>query len=308
MVKDLDFTVITPVYNGAKYIRETLNSVLNFADNFKFEYLIVNDGSTDSTSAILQEYKDKIQIINQNNSGESSAVNQGIQKANGKYDLVVSADDPLISSQLFAEALIEMERDPKLAAVYPDWRMIDSQGRYVRNVIVDEYDEDLLIGLNKTLPGPGAVFRKDLALQINGRSTNWKYVGDFDFWLRLSLLGEFKRIPKVLAQWRGHENSASIKFRNLSMANERIDVILKFLTDNPKLQVKYREKALGNAYYLAARLAFFDVEIDGRKLLIRSFLTRKSWVESAKPHEVLYLLFLPWSRILNPFIKLVLKL
>jgi hypothetical protein len=220
---------------------------------------------------------------------------------------VVSADDPLISSQIFTEALIKMEKDPKLAAVYPDWQVIDSQGGFVRNVIVDEYDADLLIGLNKTLPGPGAVFRKDLALQINGRSTNWKYVGDFDFWLRLSLLGEFKRIPQVLAQWRGHENSASIKFRNLSMANERIDVILKFLTDNPKLQVKYGKKALGNAYYLAARLAFFDVEIDGRKLLIKSFHTRKSWVESAKPHEVLYLLFLPWSRILNPLIRLVIK-
>ena len=307
MAKNIDFTVITPVYNGDKYIRETLNSVLKFADKFQFEYLVVNDGSTDSTSTILQEYKDKIRIINQNNSGESSAVNQGIQKANGKYILVVSADDPLISSQLFTEAFNEMENNPKLAAVYPDWQIIDSQGKTIRTVIVNEYDADLLIGRNKTLPGPGAVFRKDLALRLNGRSTNWKYVGDFDFWLRLSLLGDFKRIPKVLAQWRGHENSASIKFRNLSMANERIDVISRFLMDNPSLQLKYKKKALGNAYYLAARLAFFDVEVEGRKLLIRSFLIRKRWVESANLHEVLYLLFLPWSRILNPLIRLVIK-
>jgi glycosyltransferase involved in cell wall biosynthesis len=307
VAKGIDFTVITPVYNGDNYIRETLNSVLNFADKFKFEYLVVNDGSTDSTSAILLEYKEKIQIINQNNTGESSAVNRGIQKANGKYVLVVSADDPLISSQLFADALTEMEKNPNLAAVYPDWQIIDSQGKVIRTVIVDEYDAGLLIGLNKTLPGPGAVFRRDLALRINGRSTKWKYVGDFDFWLRLSLLGDFKRIPKVLAQWRGHENSASIKFRNLSMANERIDVISKFLTDNPELQEKYKKKALGNAYYLAARLAFFDVEIDGRKLLIRAFLIRKLWIESAKLHEVLYLIFLPWSRIFNPLIRLVIK-
>ncbi len=307
MAKNIDFTVITPVYNGDKYIRETLNSVLKFADKFQFEYLVVNDGSTDSTSTILQEYKDKIRIINQNNLGESSAVNQGIQKANGKYILVVSADDPLISSQLFTEAFNEMENNPKLAAVYPDWQIIDSQGKTIRTVIVNEYDADLLIGRNKTLPGPGAVFRKDLALRLNGRSTNWKYVGDFDFWLRLSLLGDFKRIPKVLAQWRGHENSASIKFRNLSMANERIDVISRFLMDNPSLQLKYKKKALGNAYYLAARLAFFDVEVEGRKLLIRSFLIRKRWVESANLHEVLYLLFLPWSRLLNPLIRLVIK-
>ena len=304
MVKNIDFSVITPVFNGEKYIRETLNSVLKFAEKFNFEYLIVNDGSTDSTGEILQEYRGKIQIVNQNNSGESSAVNRGIEKANGRYVLVVSADDPLISSDLFADALFEMENDPKLAAVYPDWHIIDSQGKIVKTVLVDEYDADLLIGLNKTLPGPGAVFRRDLALQINGRSTNWKYVGDFDFWLRLSLLGEFKRLPKVLAQWRGHENSASIKFRNLSMANERINVISKFLKENPSLQVKYKKKALGNAYYLAARLAFFDPEIDGRKLLIRSFQTRKGWIESARLYEVFYLLFLPWSRVLNPLIRL----
>jgi hypothetical protein len=120
-------------------------------------------------------------------------------------------------------------------------------------------------------------------------------------------LGNFKRIPKVLAQWRGHENSASIKFRNSSMANERVDVISKFLADNPQLQSKYDKQALGNAHYLAARLAFFDSEVDGRKLLIKSFKIRKKWVESAKLREVLYLLFLPWSRVLNPLIRFVIN-
>jgi glycosyltransferase involved in cell wall biosynthesis len=305
--KNIDFTVITPVYNGAKYIRETVESVLNFAAAFEFEYLVVNDGSSDLTEVILQGFKSKIQIINQKNSGESAAVNRGLQESRGKYILVVSADDPLISSELFSEALHQMRSDPELAAVYPDWQIIDSEGNFVRKVIVSEYDAELLIGLNKTIPGPGTVFRRDLALQIKGRSTKWKYVGDFDFWLRLSLLGNFKRIPKVLAQWRGHENSASIKFRNSSMANERVDVISKFLADNPQLQSKYDKQALGNAHYLAARLAFFDSEVDGRKLLIKSFKIRKKWVESAKLREVLYLLFLPWSRVLNPLIRFVIN-
>jgi glycosyltransferase involved in cell wall biosynthesis len=305
VAKEIDFTVITPVYNGAKYIRETVESVLNFADTFNFEYLVVNDGSSDSTKVILQEFKHKIQIIDQENSGESAAVNRGIKEASGKYILVVSADDPLISSQLFSQALDMLGREPELAGVYPDWQIIDSQGNVIKKVVVSEFDLDLLIGLNKTLPGPGTVFRKDLALQVNGRSTKWKYVGDYDFWLRLSLLGNFKRIPGVLAQWRGHEDSASIKYRNLSMANERIDVILEFLTDNPQLQLKYKKQALGNAYYLAARLAFFDAKVNGRKLLIQSFLIRRRWVESAKLQEVIYLLFLPWARVFNPLIRFV---
>lgn len=303
MDKEIDFTIITPVYNGEKYIKETVESVLRFAETFKFEYLVINDGSLDLTGAILEEFRLRVKIINQQNSGESAAVNRGIEEANGKYILVVSADDPLISSQLFSEALFMLNKEPELAAVYPDWQIIDSEGNYVNTVIVDEYDADLLIGMSKTIPGPGTIFRKNLALQLKGRSTKWKYVGDFDFWLRLSLLGSFKRVPKVLAQWRGHENSASIKFRSLAMANERINVISDFLTDNPQLQLKYKKQALGNAYYLAARLAFFDPKIQGRKLLIKSFLIRNKWVESAKIHEVFFLLLLPISYRLANLLK-----
>jgi glycosyltransferase involved in cell wall biosynthesis len=303
VVKNIDFTVITPVYNGARYIKETIESVLAFATPFKFEYFVINDGSTDTTDLILQEFESKVHVINQQNFGESAAVNRGIEEANGTYILVVSADDPLLSSELFSEALHMMNREPELAVVYPDWQIIDSEGNFVRTVIVDEYDSDILIGLNRTIPGPGSIFRKDLALQINGRSSKWKYVGDFDFWLRLSLLGDFKRIPKVLAQWRSHESSASIKFRGLSMANERINVISMFLTDNPQLQLKYKKQALGNAHYLAARLAFFDDKVDGRKLLIKSFFIRKKWVESAKLIEVLYLLAFPISFKLVKLLK-----
>jgi glycosyltransferase involved in cell wall biosynthesis len=83
VVKGIDFTVITLVYNGYKYVKRTLSSGLNFVNELKFEYSFVNNGSTHSIGAIFPEFKDRIRIVNHNNSSESSGVHLGIQKGNG---------------------------------------------------------------------------------------------------------------------------------------------------------------------------------------------------------------------------------
>ena len=93
-------TVITPVFNGEDYIRETIESVLSAINREAIEYIVVNDGSSDSTLAILNEYSDRISILTHPNSGESASVNAGLQKAQGNLILIVSADDPLISSSI----------------------------------------------------------------------------------------------------------------------------------------------------------------------------------------------------------------
>ena len=94
-------SVITAVYNGSDYIEETINSVLRCCSNIDFEYIILNDGSTDNTLEILKKYENKIQIIDKSNSGESSSVSIGFKEAVGDLLLVVSADDPLFTEQLF---------------------------------------------------------------------------------------------------------------------------------------------------------------------------------------------------------------
>ena len=79
----IQLTVITAVYNGEDYIEDTINSVLKFAKDINFQYVVVNDGSTDDTSQILNSFGDKIEVIHQSNAGESTAVNVGIENAKG---------------------------------------------------------------------------------------------------------------------------------------------------------------------------------------------------------------------------------
>lgn len=86
-------SVILPVFNGEKYIKKSIESVLNQSFN-DFELIIVNDGSTDSTSNIIQEFNDtRIKIINQTNQGPGKARNNALDESKGDYILFLDSDD-----------------------------------------------------------------------------------------------------------------------------------------------------------------------------------------------------------------------
>ena len=236
-------TIITPVYNGEKYISETIESIINSLIEYSYEYIVLDDGSNDSSLKILNKYKDKIKIFSHKNIGESATVNRGLENALGEFILVISADDPLLTSDLINKACKILIENSSIVAIYPDWRIIDQNGSTLRNKILPDFTDELLIGHCKCLPGPGTIFRRDKALQIGGRRSGWKFVGDYDFWLRLSRVGKIVRLPGVLAQWRENQDSTSISQRDYKMAFERIKVIENFLSEN-KVSEDLRRKAL----------------------------------------------------------------
>ena len=287
-------TVVTAVFNGQDYVEETINSVLVAAQNIEFEYIVVNDGSTDSTLDILLKFGNQIRIIDKPNSGESESVTIAFGEAKGDYLIVVSADDPLFTSRLFENSIEEFEKDKNLAAIYPDWRMIGPAGEILKEIRVPDYSDELLIGRCITLPGPGVIFRKSAALEIGGRRKKWTFVGDYDFWLRLSRLGELRHRPEVLAQWRYHPGSTSVNKRGHKMAKERIAVIEEFLAEN-QVDKRITRMALGSAYVMAARLVFFDKEVTGKRYLLEAFKKRGWWVEEATIPIVFYILLTPLS-------------
>jgi glycosyltransferase involved in cell wall biosynthesis len=303
-----DFSIITPVYNGENYIRETIDSVLKYTAALNIEYLIINDGSTDKTLELLQEYSNhhNVRIISQVNSGESLSVNVGIREAAAALMLVVSHDDPLFTEELFIGIKNEFAATPNLAAIYSDWRIINSTGDIVIEKFVKDYSDELLIGAFNCLPGPGTIFRRDLALKVGGRDPRWKFVGDYDFWLRLSRVGTLKHRAKMVAQWRSHDESTSVGQRGAAMALERISVIEDFLAQN-EVSNSLRRKALGACYVFAAQLSFFSEYVPGKKYLLNAFIKRRGWPEQAKIKVVTYILLLPLSRSLYSFVTRSLK-
>ena len=130
-------TIITPVYNGEKYISETIESVINASIKYSYEYMVLDDGSNDSTLKILNTYKDKIKIFSHTNIGESATVNLGLENALGEFILVISADDPLLTSDLINKACCILLENPSIVAIYPDWRIIDQNGIKTDSVYID---------------------------------------------------------------------------------------------------------------------------------------------------------------------------
>ena len=94
-------TVITPVFNGERYIEETINSVLTAAKGFLIDYVIIDDGSSDATPEIIKKFSGRLRSFHQENRGEAAAVNFGIEKALGRYCIIVNYDDPIFTSDLF---------------------------------------------------------------------------------------------------------------------------------------------------------------------------------------------------------------
>jgi len=287
-------TIITTVFNGEDYLESTIESVLDCASEINFEYIVINDGSTDKTSNILSKYATEIKVINQANIGESASVTKGFNLANGELVMVLSADDPLFTKEIFRNVFELFEKNENLVAVYPDWNLIDSTGKVLKKIYVPDYSDELLIGRFRTLPGPGVIIRKKAALMIGGRRSKWVYVGDYDFWLRLSRIGEIRHRSQVLAQWRDHPNSTSVKRKNFAMASERIAVIEEFVEEF-KIDDKLKKMALGNAYYMAARLSYFDPKIPGRKWLMQALRYRRGIPEESKLTHLLFLMTFPMS-------------
>jgi glycosyltransferase involved in cell wall biosynthesis len=294
----IDFTVITPVYNCEKFIGETIESVIKFTQGFTHQYIVVDDGSTDNTPSILQKYKNYISIFQQINSGQSNAINKALSNAKGKYSLIVNADDPLITSDLFLEGKEVLDNNVQVAVTYPDWQIIDERNAVISNRILPNYSVRELVGMSNCLVGPGGIFRTDLALKIGGWSQQYRFVPDFDFWLKFSELGMFHHIPKIQAVWREHSDSISMKHKGLEMSLERIEVIRDYLDRNPNTNSSLKKMAIAHSYLNAAKLSYFDSRIKPKSLLFKGIQEHPRILIEQKTLIVLYVLFHPVSKII----------
>jgi glycosyltransferase involved in cell wall biosynthesis len=222
-------TVITPTYNCAKFIEETVESVLS-QDYTNIEYIIIDDGSTDNTLALLEKYKDRAIILNHENRGEHKTVNRGLKLVHGKYFMYPNADDPLLPGAI--STLVEvMEAHNEVLCAYPDWNAINEDGSVRHRVKVRDYDFEYMIKHHICLPSVGSMFRSSIINDIGYRTNSYRWISDFDYWIRIGLAGQMLHVPKTLAQWR-HRDGQGSGDRSDKRAQEHIRIIQKFFKEN----------------------------------------------------------------------------
>ncbi len=244
-------SIITPAYNRAEFLDETIRSVLS--QNYEpLDYIVLDDGSTDDTVEVLKKYNGLVRWESHPNMGETKTVNKGFRMAKGEIVGVVNSDDPLLPGAILAIVDV-MRKKSDIVVAYPDWDMVDSEGRKIDHIATFDYDYVDMLRWHHCIPGPGAFFRKRVADELKGRDDSFRYVADFDFWLRAGMIGEFVRIPETFATFRWHEGGVSSKDLGVRMAEEHIRLVEKIysLPDLPQKALRVRREAYGSAYYVA---------------------------------------------------------
>jgi glycosyltransferase involved in cell wall biosynthesis len=251
--------VITPAYNGEPYLDEVIRSVQG-QDYPNVEHIVLDDGSTDGTLQTIKRYDGKIRWDSHENMGEARTVNKGFAMAKGEIVGVVNSDDPLLPGAISAMVRHLLAR-PDVLVAYPDWLMIDGDGKTIEHIRTYEYDYVDMLRWHHCMPGPGVFFRRELVEQIGGRDPSFRYANDFDFWLRAGLAGPFVRVPETLATFRFHPGARSASDLGREMAEEHVRMADRVFA-NPNLPpevVKVKREAYSGAYYIAGTQVGGDV-------------------------------------------------
>ncbi len=202
-------SIITPCYNYAHFLPETIDSVLQQKYSH-LECIIVNDGSSDNTEEIAQKYCQldaRVKYVKQENQGLPSARNTGISMAKGKYILPLDSDDK-IAPDYASKAVKVLESNPNMGIVYCETKFFGSMTRKF-NLKPYSLPEILICNL---IPH-AAFFRKDDWVAGGGYNVNMKLGWeDYDFWLSIIELGrEVYRIPEMLYYYRqGHTSMRDV--------------------------------------------------------------------------------------------------
>ncbi len=227
-------SVVMTAYNAAHYLDAAVESVLSQSLS-NFEFIIVDDGSTDSTPAILQRYAaqdDRIIVITQTNQGSPAAANEGIAASRADIIARIDADDRMLPQRL-EKQLAFLEQHPEVTVVSCLAHYINTRGEVIGKNYTDLLTvadcqryvaEDRIIFCLH----PGATFRKQPVLEIGGYHREMKYGEDIDLWNRLADHQYYTVVmPEVLMQYRVHPQSSMVKIASHSD-------ILSWVIDNTR--------------------------------------------------------------------------
>lgn len=209
---EIPITVLMPVYNAEKYLVNAINSILAQTHG-EFEFLIINDGSTDHTGEILDSYRDsRIKIIHQDNKGVAAALRLGIEEAEGEYIARMDADDESLPARLEIQKNC-LDQNREVVLVYGRHDLIDSQSRIIRKSKEVGFSKTItrwLLIWKNILTHPTVMMRNNV-LKKHGLNYRLETNGaeDFDLWNRLSMFGDFLFLPQVLLRYRLLPNSVN---------------------------------------------------------------------------------------------------
>jgi glycosyltransferase involved in cell wall biosynthesis len=209
-------TVLLPVYNAEKYIESAVQSILNqtFRD---FELIVINDGSTDQSLAILQKLAGKdarINLISRQNTGYVVALNEGLAKANGEFIARMDADDICLPAR-FEKQVAYLRANPDCVLLGTNVAQMDQAGSLIGPMPDIAYGHDninhALLRRGWPIVHPAVMMRTSAVKTLGGYLVELCPNEDHDLFLKLGEVGRLENLPDILVHYRKHESSESAK-------------------------------------------------------------------------------------------------
>lgn len=260
-------SIILPTYNRARFLEKAIKSVWTQTYS-NMELIVVNDGSTDNTSEILDRLSkgnSKITIINNiKNLGIVAALNNGIKVAKGKYIARLDDDDFWDDDKKIEKQVSFLENNKDYVLVGGGVIKIDANNKEVSRYLLPEKDEDIRksILIDNVFAHISVLFSKDAFNKVGGYDQDFLYVEDWDLWLKLGTIGKMYNFPEFFVRYFDQEYNNKNYYRNWG--------IRRNIKMNLRLKNRYKDKYPG--YLKAVMVALANY--------IFSFLPFRSRIKS----------------------------
>ncbi|KAA3655802.1 MAG: glycosyltransferase [Chloroflexi bacterium] len=245
-------TIVTPSYNQAEFIEETIRSIL-LQGYPNLEYIIIDGGSSDSSIEIIRKYEPWLKHwVSEPDSGQSEALNKGFGHATGSILTWLNSDDRLQPGAIQAAVEFFLQH-PNVGIVYGDYNIIEASGELLGSYKSPDFDLHHQI-VRQLITQPAAFFRGIVWDQVGPLNTKFHYIMDRDFWTRAALTFPIVHMGALIADVRFHDKSKTVAQTVNFLLEERQFLDDFFSLPNLPAQIKdFESQARGANYFSTGR-------------------------------------------------------
>ena len=201
-------SIVTPSYNQAQFLEETICSVIR-QDYEAIEYIVIDGGSTDGSLEIIKRYEEHLAYwISEPDKGQVDAINKGLRRAGGDIVAWINSDD-LYMAGAIREAVSALQQNPEIGMVYGDGIMVDADGKLLDRHTYRTYSVlDLLCF--EVLLQPTVFIKRKILEWVGYLSEDYDLILDHDLWIKIAANRPILHVPSFWAVERTHESAKTI--------------------------------------------------------------------------------------------------